>query len=165
MLAKRCIRTTLTGMSARSAAPGQRKLCQNGPKSCDNSDPALTTRTHEVRMAADHMPELGQSVQISSLPAPGISGIYFLYDKGEVVYVGQGRNVRARIGAHITECLKFFDAISFIACHRSELLDRERAFIRRLRPKYNRCNVARRARQSDPAREWLRAQQAQVVHG
>lgn len=107
-------------------------------------------------MASSDMPELGQPVQMSSLPPPGTSGVYFLYRDGVVVYVGQGRNIRARIGAHISECLKFFDAVSFIACPLGELLSRERSFIRRLAPEYNQCNVARAAkRPKDEARSWL----------
>ena len=105
----------------------------------------------------DDLP-LGRTVDIATLPPANVSGIYFLYWKGEVVYVGQGRSVRARIGAHILEGVKTFDAITMIECHRSELLSRERKFIRRLAPVYNQCAVARQAkRPKDAAREWLSA--------
>jgi hypothetical protein len=104
---------------------------------------------------SDDLP-LGRPVDIATLPPANISGIYFLHWKGSVVYVGQGRSVRARIGAHIAEGVKTFDAITMIECDRSELLSRERKFIRRLAPMYNRCAVADRARRpKDAAREWL----------
>jgi len=94
---------------------------------------------------------------LASLPAPGTTGIYFLHYAGEVVYVGQGTNIRARIGTHIAEGLKVFDAVSFIPCPRGDLLSRESAFIRRLVPRYNDCAVARRAKRPDTAAAWLAA--------
>lgn len=63
------------------------------------------------------------------------AGVYLLYDKGEVVYVGQSKNPMYRIGSHIQEGKKQFD--EFLV-YETENYDAVEAFlIRALRPKYN----------------------------
>jgi len=63
------------------------------------------------------------------------AGVYLLYDKGEVVYVGQSKNPMYRIGSHIQEGKKQFD--EFLV-YETEDYDAVEAFlIRALRPKYN----------------------------
>ena len=46
----------------------------------------------------------------------GTSGIYFLHLDGEVVYVGQAVDMRRRVGQHLGDASKQFDAVSFIRC-------------------------------------------------
>lgn len=95
-------------------------------------------------------PEVARQRDCGAVPAPGAtidlpsfegwnrSGIYFLYDREVVVYVGQAVDVRRRIADHIGQGLKRFDAVSFIPCRPDTLLAVERTYIERLRPKYNR---------------------------
>ncbi len=63
------------------------------------------------------------------------SGVYFLIDMGEIVYVGKSVNVVARIAAGHAD--KVFDAIVFLPCPRENLTDTEIYWILKLRPKYN----------------------------
>jgi hypothetical protein len=78
---------------------------------------------------------------ITALGAYGCTGVYFLWHEGVVVYVGQGRNMRRRIGTHIAEWVKVFDSISCVRCHVKELDRIERRFIAALRPKYNQAGL------------------------
>lgn len=73
-------------------------------------------------------------------------GIYFLINGGKVVYVGQARNVFARVGQHTTS--KAFTAWHWVWCHSSQLNVMERAYINALRPELNRDPVTRRLRNS-----------------
>ena len=37
------------------------------------------------------------------------SGLYFLYDKGQLVYIGKSSNIFYRVGQHIQQGIKEFD--------------------------------------------------------
>lgn len=63
-------------------------------------------------------------------------GVYFLYDKGELVYIGQSNNVYGRIGQHIREGKKRFD--DFRIYETSDCVRLEGLLIGLLHPKYNR---------------------------
>lgn len=72
-----------------------------------------------------------------SLPRARI-GIYHLLRGGRVVYVGQSKNLLARIGNHhVTDC----DSVRFFFCDKSELDTRELEDIVRLQPERNREGV------------------------
>ena len=64
-------------------------------------------------------------------------GIYFLCKEHEVVYVGQAKNISARVGDHRADTSKEFDSVYFIVCHIDQLDSIERALIRHLQPVYN----------------------------
>lgn len=64
-----------------------------------------------------------------------IVGVYFLINKGKIVYVGQSRNVHARLAVHLDE--KCFDSASVIPCKISELDEVELFYIRKFRPALN----------------------------
>jgi hypothetical protein len=66
-----------------------------------------------------------------------LCGIYFLLSDGETVYVGQSVNVVGRIGQHVADASKTFDACCCFGCERHELDDLERALISLLRPRLN----------------------------
>ena len=68
-------------------------------------------------------------------PLDCATGVYFLYKKGALQYVGQSVNVYSRIQQH--RGMKDFDQAKFIACHRSKLDDMEGFFIRLLEPPLN----------------------------
>lgn len=80
----------------------------------------------------------------ASRPWQAESGVYFLLDGQEVVYVGQAVNVYARIGQHTD---KKFDRYAFVLCPR-EMLDKlESLYIHCLRPRLNgdQCDGAKLA--------------------
>jgi len=71
----------------------------------------------------------------ASMPWNRTSGVYFLIDNSEIVYVGQAVNVYARIDQH--SFTKTFSHYAFVPC-KKELLDRlESLYIHFLRPKLN----------------------------
>lgn len=64
-------------------------------------------------------------------------GIYFLYDSGEIVYIGQTNNLPQRIVGHIKEGTKTFDSYSFYECDPDTLDSVEFEEIIEHKPKYN----------------------------
>lgn len=73
------------------------------------------------------------------------SGIYFLCEGAEVVYVGQAVSVITRLGSHVYEGVKVFDPerVYFLPCPREDLSRVERHWIQLLKPKYNRAGLPR----------------------
>lgn len=65
------------------------------------------------------------------------SGIYFLFDGNELVYVGRAINVYHRVHTHVTEGRKSFDQWAYVDCPVDKLDDLEAAYISEFRPKYN----------------------------
>lgn len=63
------------------------------------------------------------------------AGVYLLFDRGEVVYVGQSKNPMYRIGTHIQEGVKEFD--QYLVYETEEYNDLEAFLINALKPKYN----------------------------
>ena len=63
------------------------------------------------------------------------AGVYFLFHKGEVVYVGVTNNILRRLGEHAKD--KRFDAYSYIPIDGNEATELELKFIRQLKPRYN----------------------------
>lgn len=70
----------------------------------------------------------------AALPWMKSSGVYFLLDGNEVVYVGQSVCVYSRIGQHID---KRFDRYAFVPCAIDALDKLESLYIHCLRPKLN----------------------------
>ena len=63
-------------------------------------------------------------------------GIYFLFDKGEIVYVGQSDFIEKRVFEHLST--KLFDSYSFIEYSQEYILsDIEADFILKIKPRYN----------------------------
>lgn len=72
------------------------------------------------------------------------SGVYFLYENGKVVYVGQTNDIFRRISEHARGGQKHgfpnkeFDDWSYIACEDAELREQlEALFIKFINPIYN----------------------------
>lgn len=63
--------------------------------------------------------------------------VYFLCNKGKIVYVGQSTNVATRIQTHLNERLKVFTDVYFIPCHLNSLSKFESCLIRHFKPEYN----------------------------
>lgn len=102
-------------------------------------------------MAQETLQQVGRPVQIPTNKQFGRSGIYFLWREGSVVYIGQSENMRQRIGQHLAEGAKDFDAVSCVPCHSSKLTPLERHFIQALAPEFNRCSIADEARRAKQA--------------
>jgi len=87
--------------------------------------------------------------KIDALKFFGISGIYFLYDKNELVYIGESRCIISRVSCHYEDSEKQFDKFTFsVFVGTNDARKRkEKALIRRFKPKYNNIhnpNVNRR---------------------
>lgn len=63
-----------------------------------------------------------------------ISGVYFLFNNSELVYVGQSENIVKRIHEHTD---KLFTHYSHIKCSKKELLVLEKKYIQTYNPVYN----------------------------
>lgn len=69
---------------------------------------------------------------------PRRSGIYFLFDGNELVYVGKSHsNMRGRIAAHMADRFKDFTHFGFIELPADEVKAAEDAFILKYFPRYN----------------------------
>lgn len=70
-----------------------------------------------------------------------MSGIYFLFDADEIVYVGQAWNIENRIRSHVSEGVKVFDSYAHLSIDgggsQSEMDSVEAYFIYKFQPKYN----------------------------
>lgn len=62
-------------------------------------------------------------------------GVYFLYDKDELVYIGQSDNLYRRIGQHIADGVKTFDRFELYPTN--DRIRLEGFLIRMFKPKYN----------------------------
>lgn len=62
-------------------------------------------------------------------------GVYFLYDKNELVYIGQSDNLYRRIGQHIAQKEKVFDRFEIYPT--SDRIRLEGFLIKIFKPKYN----------------------------
>lgn len=71
-------------------------------------------------------------------------GVYLLIDSGDVVYVGQSRNLAFRVSSHIQSEEKVFDSVEFHECSEEDLPEIEAMLIATIKPKYNqtipKCN-------------------------
>ena len=67
-----------------------------------------------------------------------LSGVYFLINDNEVVYVGQSKNVIVRVAGHADDKFKVFNKVCVLSCGPANLDVLESAFIHKFRPRYNR---------------------------
>ena len=65
--------------------------------------------------------------------APLCPGLYFLYQKEEIVYIGRSESILRRIAAHQFQ----FDSFSVIEMPYGETIIYEPIYIARYKPKYN----------------------------
>src|SRR6478736_324144 len=92
-------------------------------------------------MAGENMPDTGPRVEFPTLDEAAQPGIYFLFRKGVVVYVGQAVDMRRRIGQHLGDGGKVFDAVSFKPYAVDKLAAMERRYIELFVPEYNNCRL------------------------
>lgn len=113
----------------------------------NSRDTLLPSTTHlQIREALAQVPTIGEVQELTITPR--VCGIYFLLWRGETVYVGQSKDIVARINQHIDEHSKDFDSVLYVRCP-ADLLDfYERRLIVAIRPRYNfaytrkRCGAA-----------------------
>jgi len=74
---------------------------------------------------------------LREIPVASLTGIYFLCEGDEVVYVGQSTALFARIASHRSERRKAFSQVFFLPVLESELDNVEAAFIAALEPRMN----------------------------
>lgn len=65
------------------------------------------------------------------------SGVYFLYQGDEIVYVGQANHVYSRVGEHKKAGKILFDSFSFISLNGRDADDLESKYILKLQPEHN----------------------------
>jgi hypothetical protein len=65
------------------------------------------------------------------------SGIYFLYNNDELVYIGQAYNLSRRILDHLNEGIKVFNRVRYNIVPVESLNDVETTLISSFKPKYN----------------------------
>jgi hypothetical protein len=63
-------------------------------------------------------------------------GVYILFYKHVVVYVGQSLNVLSRLSEHVNS-YKIFDGYDYIVCTPDIVLELEKTLIKKYTPKYN----------------------------
>ena len=78
-----------------------------------------------------------EQILANAVPFEYRCGVYILICRGEIVYVGQSRNVFHRIGLHGANEEKVFDSYSIIECEPQDLNDLEAELIVRFAPMYN----------------------------
>ncbi len=76
-----------------------------------------------------------QDIVNTSFSAAPTSGIYFLIQKDQIVYVGQSTNVHVRVTEHARE--KLFDRINVIECAAKDLNKLEMLYIKKFNPILN----------------------------
>jgi hypothetical protein len=118
----------------------------------------LFIKTHIVRWLKENLLDVCEGTQLAPVPilvkepcqwdvptclatvadrlieVPEVSGIYFLVQDGEVIYVGQSCNVASRMLGHKN---KNFDRAFVLPCAPSNLNKTEAAFIGFFKPKLN----------------------------
>lgn len=87
-------------------------------------------------VASAHRFELLAKAIPVQLEATG-SGIYFLFRRGEVVYVGQSETICTRVAQHMADKKKVFDSYSWVRVKKDDLNFMETAYIQRFRPEDN----------------------------
>lgn len=79
----------------------------------------------------------------ATIEFPIVAGVYFLIDQGEVVYVGQSRNIYGRVADHLFDMdadgqkTKVFDSFRYIAVGASIRDEIEQRCIAHFKPKFN----------------------------
>lgn len=89
--------------------------------------------------ALSHINGLGE------IPVAKGTFVYFLVLQGEVVYVGQTKQLFGRMTCHTLHMVTDFDHLFYLPVHPSRLDEVEAHFIKELKPKYNKSpgNIGR----------------------
>lgn len=99
-------------------------------------DFALDGAPKKLLKALEDAPHSVEEILGSALPAESFCGVYFLIADGEVVYVGQSKDVFKRVSTHRSGD-KQFDSFSYIACGKDDVDRLEALYIAMLMPRHN----------------------------
>lgn len=77
------------------------------------------------------------------------SGVYFLYNKGELVYIGKATNITRRIVDHVEEGTKEFDTVRYTKIPVDSITSVETELIKSLDPPYNKTCKASSSKYKD----------------
>lgn len=103
-------------------------------------------RTDRLIEIAKVAPEPWKTTDPRTLPKFGLEqfcGVYFLFDAGEVVYIGQGLHVPRRVDEHFRRIM--FDSWSWLPVPKNRLAQVEAYLIRKFNPKLNLTHARPRA--------------------
>jgi len=64
-----------------------------------------------------------------------LTGIYFLFNNKNLIYIGQSTNIIYRVGTHLKD--KEFNRYAYILCSKERLLDLERQYLNKYNPSLN----------------------------
>lgn len=81
-----------------------------------------------------------------------ISGIYFLYQGEELIYIGKSKNIFGRVGSHCAHGREF-DSWTYAPVEQDEILQAERKAIEKYRPRLN-CMTRRNPFTNVTSRLW-----------
>lgn len=100
------------------------------------------TPSHEVLNAAsfaitgEHLATKTQ-ILVAATSFARETGIYFLLNKGEIVYIGQSVHIRTRVDIHRQEKKIEFDAVAYVLCDKKDLDFLESMYIYKFSPPCN----------------------------
>jgi hypothetical protein len=97
--------------------------------------PSFLATVQQIRKAIAQVPVAGELHELRIQPR--ICGVYFLLHGEDVVYVGQSKDIVARVNMHIDEQIKTFDRVLYLPCAQGLLDYYEKRLIALLRPHYN----------------------------
>jgi excinuclease UvrABC nuclease subunit len=98
-------------------------------------------------------------------------GIYFLFRRGVLVYIGQSTNIYSRIIQHEKEGKKEFDSFCYQLCHINLLNSEEEFLIKKYTPEYNLCHVSindrskRQLRKSRKSKLLIESIRVKIIEG
>lgn len=83
----------------------------------------------------ENLPTL-EEIAVTARPIDLACAVYFLFDRGELVYIGKAKNVHERVGQNLRD--KQFDSYAYIHVEPARALLVEGIYIKKYKPKYNR---------------------------
>lgn len=90
-----------------------------------------------VMLAQSEIPYSADEIVKASIPFSFVSGVYFLIQADEIVYVGQSVNVMSRIAQHRRDGEKDFDSFNAVPCKPEDLDRLEELYINAFVPRFN----------------------------
>lgn len=97
----------------------------------------LATKIPARVLEANHViPYKHDDILAAAIPTRMPSGVYFLIDGREVVYVGQSQDILSRIGTHRKQG-RLFDRFAYIECAPEKMDDLEGHYIAAFAPRLN----------------------------
>jgi hypothetical protein len=93
------------------------------------------------------MKDIGE-IKSNRVKCVNTSAVYFLFNRGQLVYIGQTLNLYVRIGDHRSESWFKWDSFSYIETHPEDLYVHEAQYIKKFDPTCNRslrCSLKNKA--------------------